>query len=488
MRRLTIKAPWRLAQLLLVAFAGSTALAQQELIDNLLSVDAWVLQMQTYMTSYQDQFLVVGGALAGLGLVVRLISVALSGHLLKLNQEILTFLVAAGLIAATTLFSTFFVELWSNINDQSVEVMTDVFQDAEDDFRLIGEASSRVLSFVGLMGLGPSAGAVAGAVKAGGKAVVSSGIGAQAGGRIFGAAMTYLNISLIPVIFYALTAHMVSLGAGLVVFMACAFLPIAFGSLVFGGSGAMGMFSSTVGALVSALVVSIFAPLIFAGVFVLTISNPVSVVAADLSLIQQKLPNDTNMPAEVTQYQNQVDTYAAEIEAAQDAAYSPNATEADKNRLAELWGNFVKWDRRVSAAIMNWRETAYNAVAEYFSTLWQSIIFLLLSTALMFIATLMGHVLLMLGARQAGAFVGGIALHGFQALSSTAAGTMGGLNSKRSSGGGGGGIGPSGVGLAPGAPSRSETQTFITVRENSSVSSTAGPSRTGGRGHPNDFG
>ena len=256
--------------LALALFGVASAQEAGGVLETILNVDTWVQALSTYADTYETAFERISDALVAAGFIASVIGVLARGSLGGMNDTFFRLFLATGLIALTPAITTLSVDTWKGLRSWSGGEMQASFQDGAAEMEQLGNDA-------GILAIAAT-GAASSLLRV-------SGMGAaQAAGQArAGTAVKMLNATVIPVAMIGLIANFIILGSGIAVFIACAFLPIAAGMLAFSPMQGGEWIGRVVGAVVSALVVTAFMPLVFKAAFDITVVQPVQAVNAEFA-------------------------------------------------------------------------------------------------------------------------------------------------------------------------------------------------------------
>ena len=256
--------------LLIILLASSTAFAQENLIQSLFNIDTWVDELGTFAQTYQQGINSVAYALLALGLVVSLIGVARYGNAGKLYDVLGRLLLSSAVISLTPAITTLSVDTWESLRQWSGLSMAQTYQGASDEMQQLA-LDTEIFAFAIT---GPSSKLLSASAK---EAAVAAGQGAAK------ASIKMLNWMLLPIATLGLIGHFILLGSGLTIILACIFLPVSAGIVAFSPEQGGLWIGRVVAAIVGALLVTAFMPIIFKSAFELTVVQPLQAVNAEFA-------------------------------------------------------------------------------------------------------------------------------------------------------------------------------------------------------------
>ncbi len=256
--------------LALALFGVASAQEAGGVLETILNVDTWVQALSVYADTYETAFERISYALVAAGFIASVIGVLVRGSLGGMNDTFFRLFLATGMIAISPAVTTLSVDTWKGLRSWSGGEMQASFQDGAAEMEQLGNDA-------GILAIAAT-GAASSLLRV-------SGMGAaQAAGQArAGTAVKMLNATVIPVAMIGLIANFIILGSGIAIFIACAFLPIAAGMLAFSPMQGGEWLGRVVGAVVSALVVTAFMPLVFKAAFDITVVQPVQAVNAEFA-------------------------------------------------------------------------------------------------------------------------------------------------------------------------------------------------------------
>ena len=434
-------------------------------LETVLNIDTWVQELSTYTDVYGEAFERIAYALVAVGFVASLIGVLSRGSLGAMNDTFFRLFLATGLLALSPSITTLSVDTWRGLRDWSGGEMQQSFQDGAVEMEQLGNDA-------GILAIAATGSASS--------LLRVSGMGAaQAAGQArAGTAVKMLNAMVIPVAMIGLIANFIILGSGIAIFIACAFLPISAGMLAFSPMQGGEWLGRVVGAVVSALAVTAFMPLIFKAAFDITVVQPVQAVNAEFAELEDYYnPNMLTPPPRLAEIESERQTLTAEKGELQAGLKKWNivANLGPATRIGEINGRLAALAAEATVVRATWMarsldnlNNAYDAIANQV-TRWGVRLLIMLFGA--FMAT----GLTWWGARAATGLVGGVV---GGKIGTLAAGGLSGLF-----GGGGsraGGGGNKGLGNAQGGSGGGNGQTPASGGTGTKGAGT-GPSSGGGR-------
>ena len=451
--------------LLVFAFVFLGVAQAQEaggVLETVLNIDTWVQELSTYTDVYGDAFEKIAYALVALGFVASLIGVLSRGSLGAMNDTFFRLLLATGLLALSPSVTTLSIDTWKGLRDWSGGEMQGSFQDGAVEMEQLGNDA-------GILAIA--------ATGASSSLLRVSGMGAaQAAGQArAGTAVKMLNAVVIPVAMIGLIANFIILGSGMTIFISCAFLPISAGMLAFSPTQGGEWMGRVVGAVVSALVVTAFMPLVFKAAFDITVVQPVQAVNAEFAELEDFYNPDMLTPP----------PRLAQIEATRQELMAEKGELQAGLKMFDLWGNAgpsarISWIETRLAALSTeavavqgaWMaqalgnlNNAYDAIANQV-TRWG------VRLLIMLFGAFMASGLTWWGARAATGLVGGVV---GGKIGTLAAGGLAGLFGAGKGAGAGGGAG--------GGGSKGSSYGTTDASPKFSGSGSGDPSSGGGRTH-----
>ena len=381
--------------LALALFGVASAQEEGGVLETILNVDTWVQALSTYADTYETAFERISFALVAVGFFASVIGVLARGSLGGMNDTFFRLFLATGLIAVTPAITTLSVDTWKGLRSWSGGEMQASFQDGAAEMEQLGNDA-------GILAIAAT-GAASSLLRV-------SGMGAaQAAGQArAGTAVKMLNATVIPVAMIGLIANFIILGSGIAIFIACAFLPIAAGMLAFSPMQGGEWVGRIVGAVVSALVVTAFMPLVFKAAFDITVVQPVQAVNAEFAEFSDFYDPDALAPpprlAEIQSARERLLTERGELTEGtsvfERVKASPRVVWID-NRLTNLSVESTAvqalWMKKALGDLNN----AYDAIANQV-TRWG------VRLLIMFVGAFMAVGLTWWGARAATGLVGGV--------------------------------------------------------------------------------
>lgn len=254
----------------LALLLSGMGLAQNGTLEALFNIDTWLQELTTYLDVYEQGFRVVASSLAVLGFVASLIGVLARGSLGGMNDVFLRLFMVSALIALSPGITGLSIDTWRALREWSGGAMAESFEAGAEEMERLGN----------------DAGILAFAMTGSASALLrnTSMASAQAAGQArAGTAVRLLNAAVIPVAMIGLIAHFIVLRAGVAILLACAWLPVSAGMLAFSPAQGGEWLGKVLGAVVSALLVTAFMPLIFKAAFDLTVVQPIAAVNAEFA-------------------------------------------------------------------------------------------------------------------------------------------------------------------------------------------------------------
>lgn len=448
-----------LALVLVPAVASAAGPADGGLLATIFNVDTWLAEMETYTDDYQRGFNTVAYALAALGFVASLTGVLLRGSVGGLNDTFLRLLAATALIALTPQITDLSLATWQGLRAWNGGEMEESFRDGAAEMQQLGTDA-------GVLALGLT-GVASGALRVSGAAAAQAAAQGAAS-----SAMTLLNVAVVPVAMIALIAHFIILGAGVAILLGCSFLPVSAGMLAFSPQQGGEWLGRIVGAVVSALVVTAFMPLVFKAGFDLLVVQPVAAVNAEFREFRDYFdPQVFAAPPRLAAIESERQAILTEIgEVSKDLEAGFAFTNLGVNgrldrlnfRLTALNAEALRVRGEWTLGMLRERTSALEAIAGEVKR-W------FVRLAVFFIATLMASGLTWWGARAAAGLVGGVVAGKVKELPSLGGSLLGGGR------GAGGGGAPVDAGGNSGSPSGGYAAGGVAPRFSS------GPSDGGGR-------
>lgn len=402
-------------------------------LETVLNIDTWVQELSTYTDIYGEAFEKIAYALVAVGFVASLIGVLSRGSLGAMNDTFFRLFLATGLLALSPSITTLSVDTWKGLRDWSGGEMQGSFQDGAAEMEQLGNDA-------GILAIAATGSASS--------LLRVSGMGAaQAAGQArAGTAVKMLNAMVIPVAMIGLIANFIILGSGIAIFIACAFLPISAGMLAFSPMQGGEWLGRVVGAVVSALAVTAFMPLIFKAAFDITVVQPVQAVNAEFAELEDFYdPNMLTPPPRL-----------AEIETRRQELLAEKGELQAGLKMFDLWGNAgpaarISWIEGRLAALSAeavavqgaWMSQALSSLSNAYDAIANQVTRWGVRLLIMLFGAFMATGLTWWGARAATGLVGGVV---GGKIGTLAAGGLAGLfggGGSRAGGGAGGGRGGS---------------------------------------------
>ena len=432
-------------------------------LETVLNIDTWVQELSTYTDVYGEAFEKIAYALVAVGFVASLIGVLSRGSLGGMNDTFFRLFLATGLLALSPSITTLSVDTWKGLRDWSGGEMKESFQDGAVEMEQLGnDAAILAIAATG------SASALL--------RVQGMGAAQAAGQARAGTAVKMLNATVIPVAMIGLIANFVILGSGIAIFIACAFLPISAGMLAFSPMQGGEWLGRVVGAVVSALAVTAFMPLVFKAAFDITVVQPVKAVNAEFAELEDYYnPDMLTPPPRLAEIEGERQTLTAEKGELQAGLKKWNliANLGPNTRIGEINGRLAALSAEATVVRTTWMarslgslNNAYDAIANQV-TRWG------VRLLIMLVGAFMASGLTWWGARVATGLVGGVV---GGKVGQLAAGGLAGLF------GAGGRAGAGGAGSGGGGGG-SKGSSYSTTAASPQFSGSGAPSSGGGRSY-----
>jgi hypothetical protein len=385
------------------------AQAQDTFLGRAFDAGNWMTTLQQNAEGYLSEIRLLSIGLLALAIVCSVVYVMMTRSAETAVNTFVRLLIVIGLLSSTTAITNLTYWTWGWLQNWSMDQLADVYADGSDELQQLGEDSAALLGAAMI----PVGGAFLGAK-------LTSKMWVQTASRTANRSLVqsvgqWLNMAIIPIVFFVILSHLIVLLTGLALVVANIMLPIAVVNLMFGGANGEKWLGAYISTVMTAIFIVALMPLAFRAAFDFAIVTPVRVINenfADVNALVGDV-NGTNPPQRVADIQGEIegleDQRATIIQDAVDNGYSnPWADPQTFDRISAVEEQITALEQEYRQTTEDFIERTQRVVGERLSGFFNDAKRWAMRLALLIIGALLGSYLLMSHSSAVAGVIGGI--------------------------------------------------------------------------------